>query len=77
MRDKCGILEFYLTDRKECFCSEQVSAILYLLRGGKTLEHSEEYCDQIKMCSRHHAQSILRSFLDGTHDKLERLSGLI
>ena len=77
MRDKCGILEFYLTDRKECFCSEQVSAMLYLLRGGKTLEHSEEYCDQIKMCSGHQPQSSLRSFLDGSHYILEKLNGFI
>lgn len=32
MRDKFGVSEYYLTVRGKCFCSEQVAAMLYLLR---------------------------------------------
>lgn len=31
MRDKLGVSEYYLTVREDCFCSEQVAAMLYLL----------------------------------------------
>lgn len=76
MRDKFGVSEYYLTVREKCFCSEQVAVMLYLL-GEETSRYTEGYCDQIKMYCGHQSQSSLRSFLDGNHYKLEKLSGLI
>lgn len=32
MRDKCGVWEFYLTVREGCCCSEQVEAMIFLMR---------------------------------------------